>query len=121
MKLRIRGNSIRLRLTKTDVHNLCESGLIEETTAFINNTFTYSLETNQAEEISAELSDNKLTVFIPGLLIEGWNENDTVGFSRGMNINDNDELRIIVEKDFKCNEETTEDQSDNYENPSKEC
>lgn len=43
MKIRIKGNSIRYRLTKTEVETFCETGSIKETTTFGNALFTYKL------------------------------------------------------------------------------
>ena len=44
MKLRIRGNSARLRLTKTEVKHLAEKGLVEEKTDFGNGqTLVYAI------------------------------------------------------------------------------
>ena len=41
MKIRIKGNSIRLRLTKTEVDNFAANGFVEEKTEFGNNYFLY--------------------------------------------------------------------------------
>jgi len=38
-----------------------------------------------------------------------------------MKINDDQSLYLLIEKDFKCLDETTEDQSDNFENPNIAC
>lgn len=121
MKIRIKGSSVRYRLTKSDVSNLCKEGYMEEVCSFGESSLTYALEKNNAAEISASFNDNKIIVYLPANMLNGWDNNDTVGFNHSMKINDGQYLQIIVEKDFKCNDETTEDQSDNYENPSKEC
>ncbi|MBS1494852.1 MAG: hypothetical protein JST55_15165 [Bacteroidetes bacterium] len=59
----------------------------------------------------------KLKVFIPSDFVKDWNTNDTVGYNTEPDVS----LQIIVEKDFKCLDETTEDQSDNFENPHTTC
>lgn len=43
MKIRIKGNSIRYRLTKTEVETFCKTGSYKETTNFGNSVFTYQL------------------------------------------------------------------------------
>ncbi|MEO8447571.1 MAG: hypothetical protein ABI528_08755, partial [bacterium] len=63
----------------------------------------------------------KISVNIPSEFIKGWYENDIVGFSNDDDTIKYDQLQITVEKDFKCIERTSEDQSDNYENPNKTC
>lgn len=122
MKLRINGNSVRLRLSKPEVEKLCVDGYLEEHTSFGCNTFVYALQSKDGgKELFAEFAGGKITVFIPEILIRDWAVNDVTGFDSIMDISDTESLYILVEKDFKCLDETTEDQSDNYENPGKTC
>lgn len=122
MKLRIKGNSIRLRLTKTDVENLIAKGLLEESTSFGESKFVYGLHrSDDVRDLVAEFRANKITVFIPSSFIKDWDVNDKVGFDANMKLNGTDSLYILVEKDFKCLDETVKDQSDNFENPSLKC
>lgn len=122
MKIRIQGNSVRLRLTKTEVDNLCSAGYLEEQTYFGNNTFVYALQsTDNANELSADFEDSKITLYIPASFIKDWAINDIVGMDAQSQVADNQLLYLLVEKDFQCLDETTEDQSDNYENPNKAC
>ena len=120
MKLRIKSNSIRIRLTKSEVCQLANTGYLEEQTSFGENAFVYALQSVDAGKMSASFNTNKITVFIPAAFIKGWDENDTVGF-RGTMTTGNNNLDLLVEKDFICLDETTEDQSDNYENPKINC
>ena len=120
MKLRIKGNSLRLRLTKTEVERICNEVYIEERTHFSENDLTYTLEKVNTDKLSAEFNGNNITVFIPGKFVNGWFENDVTGFSN-IDSADKRELQITVEKDFKCLDRTAEDQSDNYENPNQSC
>lgn len=122
MKLRIKGNSLRLRLTKSEVEKLCASGYLEERISFGSNELTYSLKSSEnVKEISAEFSGNKISVNIPASFIEDWDVNDIISFDSDKIISGKDKLYILIEKDFKCIDNTTEDQSDNYENPNKTC
>ena len=69
MKLRIRGNSLRLRLLRGEVEQFGKTGRITETIRFGTSTATqlsYVLEADgEARQISANFSDNKVTVMIP--------------------------------------------------------
>ena len=122
MKLRIKGNSIRLRLSKTEVEKLAAANYLEELTSFGNNTFRYALQTNDgADELSADFDGSRITVFIPEIFIKDWAVNDVVGFNATIQVSDTASLHILVEKDFKCLDETTESQQDNFENPNKTC
>ena len=122
MKLRIKGNSLRLRLSKTDVEKLVVAKYLEERTSFGSNTFGYALQIKDAgDEVSADFDGGKITVFIPEIFIKGWAVNDVVGFNATKQVSEAESLYILVEKDFKCLTEVAEDQKDNYENPNKTC
>ena len=118
MKLRIKGNSIRLRLTKTEVATLCKTGRIEEKTTFPNGLFTYALQAVSSTQLmTANINDNIIEIRISNNLVKDWSSNDKVGFQHIMSLENNNELLLLVEKDFVCMDETVEDQSDNYPNP----
>lgn len=122
MKLRIKGNSIRIRLTKSEVSLLANTGYLEEQTDFGNNTFTYALRAvDAAETLSASMEANTITMFVPTSFTRDWPENSVVGINASMPVTDNSSLYLLLEKDFVCLDETTEDQSDNYENPNSTC
>ncbi len=99
MKLRIRGNSIRLRLTQSEVETINNVGKVEEKTEFPNGqSFIYSLlVAENLKEISANFSDGKMQIILPKSVAENWANSDEVGIS-----GEADSLKIIVEKDFKC-------------------
>jgi hypothetical protein len=122
MKLRIKGNSIRFRLTRSEVDKLSLTGYLEEQTLFGQTRFLYALQTIAEEnKLSAIFTDNKMTMLVPMDFIRDWPHNDIVGFNSNMPITATDTLYLLLEKDFVCLDETTEDQSDNYENPNKSC
>ncbi|MBK7374129.1 MAG: hypothetical protein KTQ13_01515 [Ferruginibacter sp.] len=122
MKLRIKGNSVRIRLTKTEVNTIATTGYLEEETVFGNNKFAYALQkVEEGNELSAAFDGNKMTMFVPAALTNGWPANKVVGFEASMPVAGNRSLYLLLEKDFVCLDHTTEDQSDNYENPNKIC
>ncbi|MGP1994110.1 DUF7009 family protein [Zobellia laminariae] len=118
MKVRIKGNSIRMRITKTEVFQFCKTGYIQEETQFINSTFTYAL-ISEADvlEMTATFEDNKLTIVLPLGSIEDWENSKKVGFSNSISLTDGKKLSLLVEKDFTCLEDRGEDESENYPNP----
>jgi len=120
MKLRIKGNSIRLRLSKMEVSQLCQQGLVEERTNIGSTVFTYSLQKTNGENIEASFAGTTLAIAIPSRLIEKWETNTTVGFDNRLADGTMPSLYILIEKDFKCIDNSDEDQSNNYENP-KNC
>lgn len=112
MKIRIKGNSLRYRLTKTDISTFVQNGYLEEFTRFGNQVLAYALQRNEGDDLSAKFENNKITLFMPSGLVSEWNETDRVGFETN-----SDGLFLLVEKDFKCLDNVAEDQSDNYPNP----
>jgi hypothetical protein len=122
MKLRIKGNSIRIRLTKTEVSTIATTGYLEAETLFVNNKLVYTLQrVDEGDALTATLEQNKITVFVPSVLTKNWPANNIIGFEANMPLPDNKTLYLLVEKDFVCLDHTNEDQSDNYENPNKTC
>jgi hypothetical protein len=122
MKIRIKGNSIRLRLTKTEVDSFAKDGFIEEKTEFGDNHFSYRMESSSNhQQLSAAYSGNLITVFIPISIAENWTSTELVGFENKMDIGNNKQLFLLVEKDFVCLDNTFEDQSDNFPNPNAVC
>lgn len=122
MKIRIKSNSIRYRLTKTEVSNLATNGYLEEQTIFPANKFVYAVKAvEEATELSATISNNHITLFVPAAFLKDWPQNNVVGTETNMPVAENKTLYLLLEKDFVCLDETTEDQGDNFENPNKTC
>ncbi|MGW9686289.1 DUF7009 family protein [Flagellimonas sp. 2504JD1-5] len=122
MKIRIKGNSVRYRLTKSEVETFCDTGHFAETTEFNGRTFIYALKISETKtHMDAEFVDNTITLIVPEAVCKGWNVNNQVGFEHTVTLNNGNTLFLLVEKDFVCMDETNEDQSDNYPNPKAVC
>jgi hypothetical protein len=122
MKLRIKGNSIRLRLTQTEVANFAQIGYLEEQTEFGNTTFTYALaNVADVQSLAAIMEGAKITVQVPTVVAQKWISTNEVGFQCKQALSNGKELFLLVEKDFVCLDNTFEDQSDNYPNPNAHC
>lgn len=118
MKIRIKGNSVRLRLTKTEVETFVKEGRYAETTNFANNQLIYVLEAKAGiSELEAQYVADTITVYFPEDKKEEWANGNQVGLSNHVAWNDSNQLSVLVEKDFTCLDNTVEDQSDNYPNP----
>lgn len=122
MKIRINGNSVRVRLSKTEVETLSDQGHLEERTSFGSSYFAYALtQSTDVNELTATFAGNKITMLVPASFLEDWPINNIVGFEANTPVNETESLYLLLEKDFKCLDNTTEDQSDNFENPNKTC
>ena len=123
MKLRIKGNSLRLRLTQTEIANFGEQGIIEEKTAFPNGSyFRFAIERKKGiMELEADLTGNLMTVFVPESIAQEWVTTDKVGFENKMDLGNGNSLFLLIEKDWVCLDNSIEDQEDNFPNPNTVC
>ncbi|MEY8021792.1 hypothetical protein AB8P51_13230 [Muriicola sp. SD30] len=117
MKIRIKGNSVRFRLTRSEVEELCSEGYIKETTHFPGSTFNYAVKKSNREEIHASFEEGIITLHVDADQLKGWASNEQVGFEALQQIDPETSLHLLLEKDFVCLDERLEDQSDNYPNP----
>jgi len=118
MKIRIKGNSIRLRLTKSEVHQLATLGKVSESTSFPNGALNYHLISDTAvPNLSASFSDNEISIRMPKVWAQAWEKSDQVGHEVTLE----NSLYLLIEKDFACLDNSREDQSDNYPNPNEKC
>lgn len=118
MKIRLKGNSVRFRLTKTEVETFCKTGYFAEHTEFNTNVFTYALKSKEGlEGLEADYKENTITVYLSAKEQDNWALTERVGFQNTVRLKNGQELFLLVEKDFVCMDETIEDQSDNYPNP----
>lgn len=123
MKLRIKGNSLRIRLSKTEVSLLSSGTTLEDSTSFGPSRFVYLVQpVEKGDTLSASYEEGVITLYVPQSLLQDWPHNQVVGFDARMPVSDSAELYLLLEKDFKClDTEVAEDQSDFYENPDKSC
>lgn len=112
MKIRIKGNSIRYRLTKTDIDQFNQTHSLTERTNFGDKQLIYALEAKDQDRITATFIDGKITVTVPLTKATQLAETEQVGFDGKQG-----DLYVLIEKDFKCLDNVAEDQSDNYPNP----
>ncbi|MDB5354732.1 MAG: hypothetical protein JWN24_1185 [Phycisphaerales bacterium] len=106
MKLRIRGNSIRLRLGQSEVRRLLVGGSVEESTAFgpsEQQRFGYSLCVSlDLPDVSASFADGRIIVRVPMTMVREWATTDQVSIDAIQPAGDDGQLRILIEKDFEC-------------------
>ena len=104
MKLRLRENSIRLRLLRGEIQRFRESGIVSEKIQF--NQFqilSYTLRVSkEVKEISASFTDQEIIVEIPFDAARNWTETTLVGLESEQKIDEKQLLKILIEKDFVC-------------------
>ena len=116
MKLRIRGNSIRLRLTKGEVARLAAGDPVSETVELSPTKLVYELfPDRESTPARATFDAGRLRVSVPAERLKLWALSDAVG------IEEESGPRILIEKDFACAKPRAgEDDSDMFDNPAEE-
>ncbi len=119
MKLRIKGASLRLRLTQGEVRALAAEGRVEEQVPFgggVNLIYRLSCDAT-ATKLNARFAAGVLEVRVPAALAQEWCASQEVALA-GTQEDAPHSLRIAVEKDFAClAPRTDEDESDNFPHP----
>ena len=106
MKLRIKGNSLRLRLLQSEVKRLEAAGTITEVTRFgirTDQTLKYSIAVSDGvDELSVEFSDNQILVLLPETDVLEWCRSNEDGIENNIEIDGETTLNVLIEKDFAC-------------------
>ncbi len=129
MKLRIKGNSLRLRLLRGEVEQFGKTGRVSETIRFgasPETQLTYVLELDrQAQNITTHFADNQITVKVPDAAARNWVESDEVSLKSEQTIetgNPENVLKVLVEKDFVCLDRKDDpDNRDAFPHPTGKC
>ncbi|MBD0850232.1 DUF7009 family protein [Maribacter arenosus] len=117
MKIRIKENSVRFRLTPTEVKKFCKEGFIEESTQFSSSTFTYGVKQKQIENLQVDFNGSTITLYVPEDFAKEWYDNNVIGLDHHEELGDGSTFFLLLEKDFACLDNTHEDQTDKYPNP----
>jgi hypothetical protein len=98
MKLRIKGNFVRIRVDQNDLDKLKSTGIVKENTEFPGGTtFSYELIQFNGSKLDAAFNGSTICVSIPETYMDDWIHSEKVGFDEKLG-----ELRILIEKDFQC-------------------
>ncbi|HEY5408898.1 MAG TPA: hypothetical protein VIJ92_17540 [Ginsengibacter sp.] len=122
MKIRVKGNAIRIRLSKSEVAAFADEGLVEEETEFGNSVFKYAVISTDNKSMSADFINGSIIIYVPKHLLQMWAATNQVSIVYDLPVSNGKFLNLLLEKDFKCIDAlATEDQSDYFENPAKSC
>lgn len=122
MKLRIKGDSLRMRVTPSEMSRLLQSGRIEETIHFgveSDARLTYALMIVPAARdggIALRHLPHEIAVAIPSHLAHAWADGKQVGIYGAVDTGAG-QLEIAVEKDFACLDKSDAENEDSYPNP----
>jgi hypothetical protein len=126
MKLRLKGNSVRVRLDRRDLERLIDRGRVDDAVRFGPGVaFSYAVELGAAprERPRASYTDGCLTVRIDPEDAKAWLAGERVGFDHQQAV-DGGVVRVILEKDFACIDRPIGEEADDayaFPNPSAAC
>lgn len=116
MKIRCVENSIRLRAKKSELAKLATDHRIEESIAFPNGqTLTYALSISDiVDQVNPIYYENNIEIQLPKTLANEWINSDTVSIDCTIELEGDEHLDILIEKDFPCLDRPSEDKSDTF-------
>ena len=120
MKLRIRGNSLRLRVTRPELEQLASGrSVIESLTFAAGAQLRYELSVDAtAAALEASYNRDLIRVRIPAADFRRWQREDQVELRAAQATGAGGELIVMVEKDFAClTPRVGEDESNAFTNP----
>jgi hypothetical protein len=124
MKLRIRGNSLRLRLTRTEVAAIGRGETVRESISFSpTSRLDYVLESASGPDLRATFESASIRVAVPLTIAREWASSKTISVKAQQDIGTGGRLQLLIEKDFTClkpREHQHEDESDLFPNPNEE-
>jgi len=115
MKLRIQGNSLRLRLNQKEVALVRDGGHVASSIEFAPGcSLSYLLESAAgAQSVSAAFDGRTIRVAVPIRQLTEWAETDEVAIeacSQGG-------VGLLIEKDFQCLHRSAEQEPDAFPRP----
>ena len=101
MKLRVRNNSLRIRLNRNEVAKLAQGKSLEESVGFPGgSTFSYQLSVTADALTTATFLNGTLTLAVPQHNVRDWSESDEIGLYYKLDAAS--PLDIAIEKDLEC-------------------
>ncbi|AWW31418.1 hypothetical protein DN752_15530 [Echinicola strongylocentroti] len=121
MKLRINNNSIRLRLSQSEVQEVASGNSVTEHLYLGSSEMgmQYSLILDAStDDVEAFFEDGHLKVILPEELALDWASTDEISIRHVQHQGKTHENILLIEKDFQClHKRPDEDESDNFPNP----
>jgi hypothetical protein len=102
MKFRTRGDSIRLRLKRSEVDQIAAGKSIVEETHFPGSVLSYRLDVSDSGDLRAVFADGNVVVTVPASQASRWASTDQVSLMATQELAGGGSLTILIEKDFSC-------------------
>jgi hypothetical protein len=121
MKLRIKGNSLRLRVTPSEAKQLLRDGVVREhvqLTANPEDRLTYAVTSSLFGAVTTVAYQlGNVTVCVPAIQLQKWAGGEEVGVYADIALGDDQRLSVAIEKDFACLDQSDADNEDTFPHP----
>jgi hypothetical protein len=121
MKVRISGNSLRYRVSRSNLASLQGGGRVETNIHFAAHPdakFTYALErSSSVRTVDVRYRLGEVTVVLSSEFVDKWSSTEQVGIYETINIGNAGALDVILEKDFACLDGIDAQGVDTFPNP----
>jgi hypothetical protein len=119
MKLRIRGNSIRFRLSRSELDQLGSRGVVRDSIQFGSGaSLNYGIEVVAADRLTVSFDSQTILVALPETLAERWALPEEVAIRGDQPLDASENLSILLEKDYTClAPREGEEDADSFPNP----
>ncbi len=125
MKLRIKGDFMRLRVSRSELTKLQNGERIDDTIHFSaapESHLTYGLQfTAQPVPILVKWEPQRVTVLLSEEQMTSWVMEGEVGIYGTVDLGPNGSLDVLLEKDFACLDRSDEENVDTFANPNAEA
>ncbi len=117
MKLRLRDNTMRIRLSQNEVRTLAAAGTVESTTAFGPGQALVCRVLPSGATVEAHFDGGIIALQVPAASLRDWAAGSGLALEHEL-VWSGGSLRISVEKDLGCTHPRKgEDESDAFPNP----
>ena len=119
MKLRIRDNSLRVRVSRTELTQITKHGYLENTLEFSpGNHLSYRVDVVPNGPAQAIYKNHCIQIALPSHKVDYWNQVDQVSIGFQLPLGEDKQLVVLVEKDFQClNPREGDEDADSFPNP----
>lgn len=120
MKIRIKGNTVRLRLSQSEVATLGRQNEVADSISFgPDQSLDYILQRSaEAKQVTATFSERKIYIELPDPVALSWVSSDQISITATQENAVAGGLSILIEKDFRClTERVGENEEDLFPHP----
>lgn len=112
MKLRVHGNSVRLRLRRSEVERFGKDGVLAESLRIGAGELGYRLQRSDVDAVQADFESGVVCIYVPEGVADAWVSGEDVGIYATTPT-----VEVLLEKEFRRTSQKTEFDEDLYPNP----